>query len=366
LKISIGAKIFDGAYGGGNEFLKNLINYLKKNNFQVVNSLEDKDIDIILLTNPFIASETSTFTNYEINYYINFVNTNTLVFQRINECDERKNTNFVNKTIVKRNKYVDINIFVSNWLKKIFEESGLNNKNNFVVRGGPNANIYNNKNKIIWNNKDPIKIVTHHWSSNYMKGFDEYQFLDNLIELKNLQSKFEFTYIGNVPDKSIFKTTNVIKPLYGSELANELKKHDIYITGSKNEPSGNHHMEGALCGLPILYVNSGALPEYCKDFGLEFSKENLMEKIEIIKSDYFLFTQKLINYPFTFENAGNEFIQLFKESLINKDEILKRRKKQNKIVVIVSLIIFKIKKKLFNIYKNIRIKLGILKSYKSK
>ena len=81
MKISIGAKIFDGAYGGGNEFLKNLINYLKKNNFQVVNSLEDKDIDIILLTNPFIASETSTFTNYEINYYINFVNTNTLVFK---------------------------------------------------------------------------------------------------------------------------------------------------------------------------------------------------------------------------------------------------------------------------------------------
>ena len=81
-----------------------------------------------MLTSPFIASETSTFTNYEINYYINFVNPNAIVFQRINDCDERKNTNFVNKTIIKRNKYVDINIFVSNWLKDIFQESGLNKK----------------------------------------------------------------------------------------------------------------------------------------------------------------------------------------------------------------------------------------------
>ena len=43
-----------------------------------------------------------------------------------------------------------------------------------------------------------------------------------------------------------------------SYLANELKKHDIYITASENEPSGNHHMEGALCGLPILYKDSGS------------------------------------------------------------------------------------------------------------
>ena len=40
-------------------------------------------------------------------------------------------------------------------------------------------------------------------------------------------------------------------------------------------PSGNHHIEGALCGLPLMYLNSGGTPEYCKDFGLEYSIENL-------------------------------------------------------------------------------------------
>ena len=32
----------------------------------------------------------------------------------------------------------------------------------------------------------------------------------------------------------------------------------------------NHHMEGALCGLPILYKDSGAASEYCNDFGISF------------------------------------------------------------------------------------------------
>ena len=31
-----------------------------------------------------------------------------------------------------------------------------------------------------------------------------------------------------------------------------------------------HHIEGALCGLPILFRNSGSLPEYCKKYGVSF------------------------------------------------------------------------------------------------
>ena len=65
----------------------------------------------------------------------------------------------------------------------------------------------------------------------------------------------------------------------GLELASELKEHDIYITGSLNEPSGNHHIEGALfCGLPILYINSGGIAEYCS-YGLEINLDNFEEKI---------------------------------------------------------------------------------------
>ena len=37
-------------------------------------------------------------------------------------------------------------------------------------------------------------------------------------------------------------------------------KHDLYISASINEPAGMHHIEGLLCGLPIIYRDNGALP----------------------------------------------------------------------------------------------------------
>ena len=76
------------------------------------------------------------------------------------------------------------------------------------------------------------------------------------------------------------KNTNIVAPLSGLELAAELKKNHIYVTGSVNEPSGNHHIEAAQCGLPIMYINSGGIPEYCKDYGLSFELNNFTEMLE--------------------------------------------------------------------------------------
>ena len=64
MKISFGSKIINGPYGGGNNFIKNLKQFLEEKGHVVVTDLKDNDIDIILLTNPLIDSETSTFRNY--------------------------------------------------------------------------------------------------------------------------------------------------------------------------------------------------------------------------------------------------------------------------------------------------------------
>ena len=52
MKISIGYELIDGPWGGGNSFAIQLKNYMEKNDIQVVNTLKDEDIDIILLTEP--------------------------------------------------------------------------------------------------------------------------------------------------------------------------------------------------------------------------------------------------------------------------------------------------------------------------
>jgi len=178
MKISIGAKIIDGPFGGGNEFLRNLINFLDKEGHTVINHLKDKDIDIILLTNPLISSETSSFNSYDIEMYLKFLNSQAIVFQRFNECDERKGTNKINFKLNKFNQVVDVNIFVSEWLKNIFGKFEISKKKSYVVKGGPNKEIFNNKGKTYWNKKTKLKLVTHHWSDNLMKGYLDYKQLD--------------------------------------------------------------------------------------------------------------------------------------------------------------------------------------------
>ena len=112
LKVSIGSKFIDGPYGGGNLFVKNLSKYLLDNNVDVVYDLNDIDIDIILIVNPLKNSEMSTFNHLDAYYYKQYINKESIILQRINECDERKNTNNVNSQIMNANQYADYTIYV--------------------------------------------------------------------------------------------------------------------------------------------------------------------------------------------------------------------------------------------------------------
>ena len=71
MKISIGSKIKTGPWGGGNLFVINLKEYLESQNHEVVFDLNDDDIDIILLTDPRLVSESSSFDYIDVILYKN-------------------------------------------------------------------------------------------------------------------------------------------------------------------------------------------------------------------------------------------------------------------------------------------------------
>ena len=111
-------------------------------------------------------------THIDVENYLNYINGKTLVAHRVNECDERKNTNFVNKYLIEANKVADYTVFVSTWLKDIYEEQGINKKQNHVILAGADKTIFNEKGMALWNQEEKLKIVTHHWGANWNKGFD--------------------------------------------------------------------------------------------------------------------------------------------------------------------------------------------------
>jgi len=350
MKVSIGTNIKEGPWGGGNLFAINFSNYLIEKGYKVVNSLEDNDIDAILLTEPRRTSESSAFTHIDILKYQQFINKNVVVVHRINECDERKNTNFVNQYLIEANSAADATVFVSSWLKKLFIKNGIKNKNLNVILSGANGKIFNPKNKAKLKNGEKLKIVTHHWGANWYKGFDTYQELDGLLSKPEYKDKISFTYIGNIPKKFKFKNSKVIPPMSGKELADEIKKHHVYLTGSLNEPSGNHHIEAAQCGLPILFLDSGGMPEYCDDFGIKYNTHNFEEKLNDMIKNYKTCEKKMKSYPFNSEIMCSEYENLFLKLYSSKERLSKNRQSPT-IINIFEKYIYLISRKLKYFWK---------------
>ena len=83
-------KNYDWPMGWRKSFYINISKYLQSQGVEVVYDLKDRDIDLILLTDPRLLSESSSLTDFDIKYYKKFINNNVQVVHRINECDERK------------------------------------------------------------------------------------------------------------------------------------------------------------------------------------------------------------------------------------------------------------------------------------
>lgn len=353
MKVSIGSRVIDGPWGGGNLFVINLKKYLINNGHQVVHDLCDRDIDIILLTDPRSRKESSsTFNNNDILKYKKYVNPNVVVVQRINECDERKGTNFINKFYLEASESSDHVIFVSNWLREIYLNIGMPVSKTSVIMSGADSEIFNDIDSAEFN-KENIKFVTHHWSSHVNKGFDIYLKFDEILDLDKYKN-IEFTYIGNVPSEIKFKNITIKNPLSGKKLADEIKKHHIYLTASKNEPSGNHHIEAAQCGLPVLYLNSGGIPEYCEGFGVVFN-DDFESGLNKIILEYDFHKKNMSKYPFSSDVMCEEFFNKFIDIQNNKEIVYDNT---NNFVTLV----FLQKNKIQRIFTNFTLK-QIVKKY---
>lgn len=324
MKIAIGYKIHKDSWGGGNQFVTSLNQYAKSNGHEIVYELKDKNIDIILIIDPRSYEQGVPFSLFDVFKYLLFTNKNAIVVHRINECDERKNTKYMNMMLRRTNFLADHTVFIASWLRnlKIYQKD----KSCSVILNGANTNFFNSSRSNFWNKKSPLKIVTHHWSCNFNKGFDIYEKLDRMLTSKKWMDKIRFTYIGNIPSKYNFCRTRHLLPIHGDKLGIELSKHHVYLTASLNEPAGMHHIEGALSGLPILYRNSGALPEYCKDYGIAFDEFNFVESLETIFQDYDFYKIKIKNYPNNAVKMSSEYLDLFSNLIKKRKQIVKKRR----------------------------------------
>lgn len=327
MKVAIGTKPHDGPWGGGNRFVTSLRDALVARGHKVVHDLTAPDIDILLIVDPRFRSPHVSFGAGAALRYVMFRNPDAIVVHRINECDERKGEPFINHKLVRANYIADATVFVGEWLTRLPIWRQYLRSPWSVIRNGGDTEIFNANGFMPWSDAGPIRFVTHHWGYHPMKGFDIYAALDEMMSDPEWKAKVDFTYIGQLPAGFKFRNARYVKPLNGKELADELRSHHAYLTGSQNEPGGNHQVEGALCGLPLLYRESGCMPEYCEGFGVSYSGlSDFPAAIDRLRASYPALVQKMSEYPNTSERAMREWIALFEGLVTERAEITARRR----------------------------------------
>ena len=324
MKVAIGYHIQSGPWGGGNAFARSLTNAMIERGDHVVWTLDDPDIDIILLTDPRGRSPQTSFDAGNILRYLLTTNANAVVVHRINECDERKGTHNMNRLLRRANYVADHTVFIASWLKDLNVWRGESSSS--VLLNGADAKIFNDTNYQPWAANEALRVVTHHWGGNKLKGADIYESLDCMLAEPRWRGRLEFTYVGNIPAGVKLLNARHVMPLSGNALAREISSHHVYLTGSVNEPAGMHHIEGALCGLPLLYRNSGALPEYCFGYGIAFDDvEGFRRALERMLREYPLHRKAMPSYPNTAQLMCQGYLNLFDDLLAKRATIIALR-----------------------------------------
>lgn len=280
MKIMFNRKIVDGPWGGGNLFVKNMYTLLKSKGHHICFDFED-NIDIIFMIDP---RQVDVKEGYSVDDIIEYGSKfpDAEIIHRVNECDKRKGTDFMDSLLLESNRIADYTVFNSQWLADYFLERGFDRNYSVIYNGCDTDIFYPNQDKVGCSN--PVRLVTHHWSDNWMKGFDIYNALDEFVENRDI----EFTYIGRYNKEYTPKNINIIPPINGLALGEELRKYDVYITASRFEPCGNHFIEGSASGLPILYhKDGGGMKEFCEPHGIEFhDMDSLFNGLETIIHNY--------------------------------------------------------------------------------
>lgn len=312
MKIAINYRPVDGPWGGGNRFVANLVHAAEAAGHTVGCTLS-RGLDVILMVDPRTALDQVTFGPRPIFAY-KALYPSTVVVHRINESDLRKGTEGVDAMLVKASGCADHVVFNGGWMRDLpaWRHLAATPERSSVIHDGADPAVFHPDPAARTHIEGPLRLVTHHWGANWRKGFDVYAHLDALMDDPALRDLFSLTYVGNLPDGFGFRNVGVEGPFDGAALADRLRAHDAYLTASLHEPSGNHHVEGALCGLPLVYRNSGGLPEYCAGFGVPFDGvDDVLAAIRGLKADFPRHKAAMTAYANTKQRCTGEYLALF-------------------------------------------------------
>lgn len=310
IRVAFNVSPIPTSWGGQNQFVDLFAAYLKAKGYEIVYQLDPGVTHILLLS--VYDYETVTFLPDAVKKFRR-KHPNVRVLHRINDCDVRKRTANVDPAMVSANTLANHTVYISDWLREYFIGKGISSDNSCeVIHNAVTDEVFYPGPEL--EDDTTFRLVTHHWSDNWMKGFREYFKIDQLIASGEL-SDVQLTVIGKWPSEIKWKTARTIAPCNGVELATHLRKHHLYVTASRWEPGGMHFIEGIQCGLPVIFHREGGgINELAEKYGYGFT-DNLKETVLLARENFASLRQKVLTDET--RPSGLRMCKLYEKALLN-------------------------------------------------
>ena len=303
-----------GSWGGANQWTTQLTRFFECHGWKVRYDLK-KSVDAIIMTHAGISGDTSFGLQQIEEFKKKYPQVPCL--HRINDNDQRKGNNgsIMDVWLKQSNAVADHTIFVSGWLRDHHSARWFDcSKPHSIITPGAAPDIFYPLNNFFRLPNQPFRLVTHHWSDNWNKGFDIYQQIDELIAARK-NNKFELWVIGRWPAEIKWKAARTFPSTTGAALADLLRQCHGYVTASRYEPGAMHVAEGLQCGLPLLYHrDSGGTVEQGLRYGIEI-QDDLEASLHLFEQQHAALRTKLMAGLPSGSKMAKEYFELVKKMI---------------------------------------------------
>ena len=155
-------------------------------------------------------------------------------------------------------------IFQSRWSLDAHRELGLDLREPIVIPNAVDPRIFYPPREREQLAGRRVRVIATSWSDNPRKGAGTFDWLARAAD----SSRYEFTFVGRSTEP--LDGVRIVPPVGSGELAKVLRRHDIYVAPSIDDPCSNALLEALACGLPALYARSGGHPELVGEAGIPF------------------------------------------------------------------------------------------------
>jgi len=317
-----------GLWGGGNQFLKALRDYFLA---EGIYEKEAKKADLILFN-----------SHHQLGRVIKLKlkHPEKIFIHRLGPIfhyHRGKGWKKYDQLIIKlTNQLSDGVIFQSRWAMSEAMKLGFNKRiPHKVIYNAVDENVFNKRDKKKFES-NKIKLLTTNWSKSPTKGFGIYQYLDRNLDF----NRYEYNFIGRSPVG--FKNIKIKESLPSRNLAEEIKKSDIFVIASEKDACSNSLIEALSCGLPAVALDDGGHPEIVQKGGELFKdREDIIKKIKKVAQNYHFYQSQIPE--FSIKKTAQAYFQFAESSFINRKVSPKKHlKKINLFRIKLAILIWRI------------------------